>query len=130
MQREAELTKEPLEGTTAAILFDSLWETLADLLGTAATATLLRRAIKRASVDHAKLPKVIANSSTITYEYELPDTWRHTNRPETLKALQALTKELGPLLVQLTGSVVVRRLQRQQEFEKHGIRFIEESRRP
>lgn len=34
--------------TSAAELFDLLWESLADVLGTAATATLLRRAIKRA----------------------------------------------------------------------------------
>jgi nucleotide-binding universal stress UspA family protein len=116
-----------LEEATAAALFDSLWESLADLLGTAATATLLRRAIKRASADHAKLPNVIVNNA-IAYEYELPDAWRQPNRPEALEALRALAGELGRLLVQLTGPVVVRRLQRHREFEKHGIRFIEERR--
>jgi hypothetical protein len=115
-----------LEGATAAALFDSLWENLADLLGTAATATLLRRAIKRASVDHAKLPKVIVTSA-IAYEYELPDTWRHPGHSEAFDALRALAGELGRLLVQLTGPVAVRRLQSHREFEKHGIRFIEKS---
>ena len=116
-----------MEGATAAVLFDSLWESLADLLGTAATATLLRRAIKRASADHRKLPKVIVINA-IAYEYELPNTWRQPNRPEALEALRALAGELGRLLVQLTGPVVVRRLQRLREFEKHDIRFIQESR--
>ena len=36
-------------GTSAAELFDLLWGTLADVLGTAATATLLRRSIRRAA---------------------------------------------------------------------------------
>ena len=34
------------DAASAAELFDLLWESLADVLGTAATATLLRRAIK------------------------------------------------------------------------------------
>jgi hypothetical protein len=106
-----------------------LWENLADLLGTAATATLLRRAIRRASADHAELPSVIVNGA-IAYTYELPDTWREPKRPEPLNALRALARELGPLLVQLTGPVVVGRLQRHRQFEKHGIRFFEESRCP
>jgi nucleotide-binding universal stress UspA family protein len=106
-----------------------LWENLADLLGTAATATLLRRAIRRASADHAELPSVIVNSA-IAYTYELPDTWREANRPEPLNALRALARELGPLLVQLTGPVVVGRRQRHRQFEKHGICFFEESRCP
>jgi hypothetical protein len=123
-QRRKELTKEP-EGATAAVLFDSLWENLADLLGTAATATLLRRAIKRTSVEDAELPKVVVNNS-IAYAYELPDKWRRPNHPEALSALRTLARELGRLLVQLTGPVVVRRLERHREFEKNGIRFIEE----
>ena len=114
-----------MDESTAAVLFNSLWESLADLLGTAATATLVRRAIKRASVDHKEQPRVIVKN-TIAYEYELPDAWYQPNRPETLDDLCALTKALGHLLVQLTGPVVVRRLQQDREFEKHGIRFFEE----
>jgi hypothetical protein len=97
------------------------------LLGTAATATLLRRAIKQVSVDHARLPKVIVNSA-IAYQYELPDTWRQPGRSEALDDLRALAGELGRLLVQLTGPVAVRHLQRHCEFEKHSIRFTEEPR--
>jgi hypothetical protein len=121
--------KQPID-VTAAVLFDSLWENLADLLGTAATATLILRATKRASVGHTEYPTLMVNSNKTTYEYKLPDSWRDPSRSESLDALRVLARELGSLLVQLTGSVVIRRLQRHQAFEKHGIRFTEESIRP
>jgi len=124
------LTAEQPIDTTAAALFDSLWENLADLLGTAATATLIGRAIKRARVGHTEFPTLIVNSNKTTYEYKLPDNWRDPSNSESLDALRVLARELGSLLVQLTGSVVIRRLQRHQPFEKHGIRFAEESIRP
>src|SRR5688572_27423237 len=44
-----------LSGATAAELFGLLWDTMADVLGTAATATLLRRALKRAGARSADL---------------------------------------------------------------------------
>ena len=130
MTRRIALTTEQPTETTAAVLFDSLWENLADLLGTAATATLIRRAAKRAAARHTEFPTVIVNRDKINYEYKLPDSWRDPNRRESLDALRVLAGELGPLLVQLTGPVVVRRLQRHTAFAKHGIRFAEESTRP
>jgi hypothetical protein len=110
MTRRIALTTEQPTETTAAVLFDSLWENLADLLGTAATATLIRRAAKRAAAGHTEFPTVIVNRDKITYEYKLPDSWRDPNRRESLDAL--------------------RRLQRHTAFAKHGIRFAEESTRP
>jgi hypothetical protein len=130
MTRKIALITEQPTDTTAAELFHSLWENLADLLGTAATATLIRRATKRAPAGQTEFPTVIVNRNKITYDYKLPDSWSDPNRPESLDALRLLIGELGPLLVQLTGPVVVRRLQRHRAFEKHGIRFTEESARP
>ena len=40
---------DPLSALTAAGLFALLWDSMADLLGTAATAALLRRALRRAA---------------------------------------------------------------------------------
>jgi hypothetical protein len=117
------LTQEQPTDMTAAVLFDSLWENLADLLGTAATATLIRRAIKRAEVGHTEFPTLI--NSNNTYEYKVPDSWGDPSRSESLDAFRVLARELGLLLVQLTGPVVVLRLERHPPFQKHGIRFAE-----
>ena len=43
------MSRSDQDALSAAELFDLLWESLADVLGTAATAALLRRAIKRAA---------------------------------------------------------------------------------
>jgi hypothetical protein len=116
-----------LEASSAADLFELLWESLADVLGTAAAATLLRRAIKRAAshVSSGELVTVIRNGPD--YEYRLPETWRQPGNEEALSALRAVVAELRLLLIELTGPVVVRRLARMAPFRKLGIDFSDEA---
>jgi hypothetical protein len=88
----------------AARLFAVVWDTLADVIGTAATATLLRRSARR-----AKLDELTVSREGFNYSYRLPPDWRD-ERPEPLIALRGLARELGPLLAELTGPVLLRRL--------------------
>jgi hypothetical protein len=112
---------------SAAGLFAVLWEDLADVLGTAATATLLRRAIK-AAVSHAAWgePVTVARNRLGDYEYRLPDPWKEPGNEEALAALRVLAAELRVLLVELTGPVVVSRLGRLDPLRKAGIDFSDE----
>ena len=112
---------------SAAELFELLWESLADVLGTAAAATLLRRAIKRAAshISSAELVIVVRNGPD--YEYRLPETWRQPGNEEAMSALRGVAVELRMLLIELTGPVVVRRLARLASFRKLGIDFSDEA---
>jgi hypothetical protein len=83
---------------------------MADILGTAATATLLRRAAKKAAARQAVLSSVHIGQEGLTYRYVLPNSWQQGSDRQGLDALRALTQELKPLLIEMTGSVVIRRL--------------------
>jgi hypothetical protein len=115
------------DATSAAELFDLLWESLADVLGTAATATLLRRAIKAAASKTSWSEPVIVTRNGLEYEYRLPETWKQAGNEEAVGALRVLVAELRVLLVELTGEVVVARLGRLAAFRKSGIDFINEA---
>jgi len=114
---------------TAGELFDLLWESLAELLGTAATATLVRRATKRVAAEAPASPMVSVTRNTVTYEYEVPESWRRAADPDALRVLRAFARELGVLLIRLTGSVVVERLEREPRFRESGVSFVEASKR-
>jgi hypothetical protein len=111
------------EAMSAAELFDLLWESLADVLGTAATATLLRRAIKQAVSRTSWSEPVIVTKNGLDYEYRLPETWTQARNEEALGALRVVAAELHVLLVELTGPVVVRRLARLAPLRERGIDF-------
>ena len=114
--------------SSAAQLFALLWESLADILGTAATATLLRRAIKRASFKTSSTePPVTVTRNGLDYEYRLPETWKQPDNQEALDEFRVIALELRVLLVELTGAVVVRRLARLAPFKKMGIDFTTEA---
>ncbi len=95
---------------SAREVFDILWETMADILGTAATATLLRRAAKRGIARHAALTGVSIRQQDLTYSYVLPSSWEQESNQQALDALRTLALELRPLLIEMTGPVVIRRL--------------------
>jgi hypothetical protein len=114
------------ETLSAAELFELLWESLADVVGTAAGATLLRRAIKQAVSRTSWSEPVIVTRNGLDYEYRLPETWTQACSEEALGALRVLAAELRMLLVELTGPVVVRRLGRLQPLRDRGINFSEE----
>lgn len=114
--------REP-EATSAAALFDLLWESLADVLGSAASATLLRRAIKQAASRTSWTETVSVTRNGLDYEYRLPETWTQGCSEEALGVLRVVADELRVLLVELTGPVVVRRLARLQPLRERGIDF-------
>ena len=115
---EVELNTEPPRATrtrqkpSTAQLFELLWENLADLMGTAAVATFVRRALGPAAKRSPDLSSLSILKEELEYTYTLPVSWQAECGGETGRALHDLILELGPLLVQLTGPVAVRRLER------------------
>ena len=112
----------------AAALFAIVWEALADVLGTAATAAIVRRAAGRAATDSPELIDVVIRRERLEYRYTLPHAWSHTASPATQEertpiAFRALVSEIGRLLVELTGTVVVGRLEQIPELRAHGLRW-------
>jgi hypothetical protein len=115
----------PEEGSAAA-LFVLLWDTLSNVLGTVATATLIARALKRASRSTPALAGMSIATAKFTYEYRLPDSWRAPDDAETTAAFDRLLMELIPLLTALTGRVVVRQLARLEPFATRRLLVDEE----
>ncbi len=101
-------------------LFAILWSALADVLGTAAAAALLRRAARRAVLSWPELAALSITREDLEYCYVLPATWQDPalGRPGALCALAA---ELWPLLRDLTGSVIVARLAQIPELQSRGV---------
>lgn len=105
---------------SAASLFVAIWETLSDIMGSAATATLLKRAIKHAATKQVDLEGLTVSRGQFTYEYKLPASWTEDSaRPR--QALQQLVWALSPLLRELTGPVVHHRLETIPHFEACGL---------
>ena len=101
-------------------LFKVLWEALADILGTAAAATLLRRAAQRAAPRFPELAALSITRESLEYRYSVPSLWKEpADGPP--QALCELARELWSLLVDLTGSVVVNRLAQIPELRDRGI---------
>ena len=95
---------EAAEPTTAQ-LFALLWNALADALGTGATAVLVRRSALGAALDQLAVCR-----EQFEYTYTLPPTWSDP-APAGLEDLLGLCRVLRPLLVELTGTLVLRRLE-------------------
>lgn len=95
---------------SASAVFAIAWDALADMLGSAATAAVVRRAGGRAIAQCPELAELSVVREELEYRYKLPKSWsRSSGRlPASLRVLSA---EIGRLLVELTGTVVVRRLQ-------------------
>jgi len=103
-----------------ADLFALLWQTLADVLGTAAAATLLRRAAQRALAASPELSGLEITRATLEYAYQVPEAWNAPG-PQSSRPLCDLVRELRVLLIELTGSVVVARLLQVPELRELGI---------
>jgi hypothetical protein len=108
-----------VSAVSAGDLFAVLWHALADILGTAAAATLLRRASQRAVARSPELAALSIVRENLEYRYEVPPVW--SEPAGASRALCELTRELWPLLVDLTGSVVVDRLAEVPELRDGGI---------
>lgn len=111
------------EATTAA-LFQIVWNALASILGTPATATLLRRAARGAAHSKPELQGLKGFAilrEELEYKYVLPLSWQENNT-ESRDALRYLVGEqLVPLLTELTGAIGARLLERIPELKQHGI---------
>lgn len=105
----------------ASALFGLLWDALADLLGTAATATLIRRAAATLRRERGVLAELAVERAGLAYTYRLPPSWLDPANPAALEELRILVRELLPLLAELTGRVAVRRLERVERLRAHGL---------
>ena len=110
----------PVDGPSSSELFGILWGVLADMLGTAAAAALVRRAAQRAVPRAPELVDLTVMRDAFEHRYTLPPAWKDATL-ETTPALSALVRELWLLLVDLTGSVVVNRIGQIPELRAKGI---------
>ena len=102
-------------------------QALAVAKAAAATATLVRRALKQVASQTSGSEPVIVTRNGLEYEYRVPETWKQPGNEEAIGALRAVAAELRVLLVELTGTVVVARLGRLAAFRKSGIDFVDEA---
>jgi hypothetical protein len=116
-------TREPApRRRSAADLFQRLWDELAELVGTAATAALVRRAVKRAAARRPELAAFDLRREGLGYAWVLPEAWRDPERRDAVEQLRRLVhEELHPLFRELTGSVIARRLAQAPELVEAGI---------
>jgi hypothetical protein len=116
-------TREPSPRRTAAAeLFQRLWDELADLVGTAASAALLRRALKRASAKEPELAAVALRREGLDYAWVFPAAWHDTERRDAVEHLRRMVRDdLHPLFRELTGPVIARRLAQSPELTAAGL---------
>lgn len=88
-------------------IYDVLHETLSEVIGRTATEALLRRALRRAVSRDPDLG-LLARRNT---GGDMPVEWWKDGRGGT-RYLGAVMRELWPLLIEITGPVVVARLER------------------
>ena len=101
---------------SAATLFDELWNAMTDVMGPTATAALLERSIARA-VDRADLSGIVISRQQLKYSYKLPDSWQSLDEHH-IESVRLIVGELVPLLTELTGTVIVRRLFQMPELKR------------
>ncbi len=110
---------------SAAALFAILWDALANLLGTAAVAAIVRRAARRAAAASPELVDLVVVREDLEYRYTLPDAWSQDAQRAPI-ALRVLVAEIGRLLAELTGTVVIRRVEQIPELRACGLVWREE----
>jgi hypothetical protein len=101
-----------------------VWLILIDVLGAPATAALLRRSIKRASVTSTGLEALVITREGFEYTYKVPLEWQG-GAQDGVSSLRALAHELSPLLLELTGKVIVERLHHDPDLKRCQVHFQE-----
>jgi len=104
-----------------------LWESLAELLGTAATATLVCRATMRVVAEAPASPMVSVTRNTVTYEYEVPESWRRAADPDALRVLRAFREGAGRAPDSVDGIGRRRAAGTEPRFRESGVSFVEAS---
>jgi hypothetical protein len=100
-------------GLSGSVLFRTLWEALGEILGSTATAVLLRRAARRAMAQSPELRGIAIERIDGAFHYALPASFVETRGPPA--ALRELAFELRPLLAEMTGELALRHLERVPE---------------
>ena len=108
---------------STATLFGFVWRTLAEMLGTAAAAAIVRRAAQRAAAQSPELAELSVSRDALAYRYTLPPAWSKTTQTAARGqgAFRPLVVEIGRLLAELTGSVVITRLEQVPELRDRGL---------
>src|SRR5690242_189804 len=109
---------------SAAALFALVWNAMAGTLGTAAAAVIVRRAAGRAAATYPELGELLVLRENFEYRYQLPAAWSATGETAAERhsgARRALFSEIGRLLVELTGTVVIDRLDEIPDLRGSGI---------
>lgn len=111
------------ETPSALHLFEKLRDALTHVLGSAATAALIRRAAKRA-MENAPDPTALEGLEVILegfdYRYELPPAWHQEGSEAALRAFRYVVEEhLRPIVLDLTGLVGARLLDPICELARH-----------
>jgi hypothetical protein len=104
----------------AGALFAIIWDSLTEVLGTAAVAAIVRRAAGRAAAQSPELVELAVVRADFQYRYSLPAAWSRQTERES-RALRVLVAEMGRLLVELTGTVVIHRLEQIPELRGRGL---------
>lgn len=107
---------------TAADVFGLLWRSLSDLLGSATTATLLRRSRNAVARRLPSAAELMIDRDGLVYRYTLPPPWSEV-AGEGLDVMRALADELRPLLMELTGGMILDQLDGIAGFRDNGIVF-------
>lgn len=98
---------------SGAVIFKVLWDRLADMLGTTATAVVVNRAARRARTRSHELYGLTVSCVDGQFGYVVPPSFARARGPSV--ALACLLDELRPLLVELTGQVALRHLEEAPE---------------
>ncbi len=108
---------------STATLFGFVWNTMAEVLGTAAAAAIVRRAVQRAAVQWPELVELSVSRDNLAYRYKLPPDWAKTTQTAARGqgAFRPLVAEIGRLLAELTGSVVINRLEQVPQLRARGL---------
>lgn len=106
-------------------LFDLLWATLVDIVGSPTTAALMRRSVRHQMAHYRELEELAITRQGFEYAYVVPAAWKHANG-QSMTALQALVQSLSGFLVELTGPIVVRRLKELPQLAECGVIVSEE----
>jgi hypothetical protein len=110
-------------------LFTLLWEGLADILGTAAAAALVRRAARTAVVRCPELVELDVVREDLAYVFTVPAGWHEPGEPVPA-GLAELWRELRALLIELTGLVVLRHLARLPGLGSRGLQILPDGESP
>lgn len=90
----------------------ALWTAVAEVIGSAATAVLIRRAIKRAARQYPSLDDLTVELQEFLYQLRIPEHWDAPPDAETAEAIRALIAAFTEIARQLSGEILIRHISR------------------